>query len=242
MRFCGKCGTQIDDDSVSFCPSCGESLESIEEKQKEQLLTQLPTESKIVMDKPELIRRNYLIWFLLSLATGIFSIVYLYFNFEDLNRLDKYRENPEVPSTHFEADQLTRYLILMFVLGLFFVIPGLVMNLIIKKKKYDLLYNYLRYSPTKQKTMPISGKKYLNLSILTAFLILVGSLVYFLYFIPFISGTTWLYILLLLVSIASNIGGIVCAIFLRVHDYHWQQAYNERVLLLNPNAREVLLL
>jgi len=186
---------------------------------------------------PELVRRQFWLWYVLSLVTGIFYYVYLYMNYEDLNKLDKYRENKEVPSTYTD----TQKIIMLLVVGVLLSFVYVFIWLYLMRKKYDLLYNYIRYSPRKQEIIPMPGDKHTKIAVSGFILLYVSIGLPFLIYIPAINTVTFAWSLLILVAVLMFIGAIVCFFYLLVQENKWQQAYNERVLMINPNTPEVLL-
>jgi hypothetical protein len=220
--FCPNCGAENSKES-QFCGECGISL--IETTKPVQLESE--SEPFFNAERANLVRRSYLIWFLLTMVISAFNFVYLYFNFQDLNELDKATPNKEGPPIKTESDKIIIYMVLSLFIP-FFMFP-------VVYWKYDKLYKYLKANPMKQKTMPISGKKRLTYQILMFFFSLIGGVL--------ISVGTYFYdplILYILMPLGSVLllVGMGLGIYIIVCDYRWQEALNERILQINPNAPE----
>ncbi|MFW9922074.1 MAG: hypothetical protein ACFFDW_02170, partial [Candidatus Thorarchaeota archaeon] len=160
MPYCPSCGSEIGVEN-DYCPSCGANILKFTEKKTIEFEAPEQIPKQIL---PALYQRNYLIWFLLSIATGIFSFIYLYFIFDDLNKLDFYPKPKGVPSTAIEQNKLVLYFVFYIALSVT-IIGSFIMLYIIYSKKYSLLNNYLEAHPAKQSSHPITSKKYVGLMI-----------------------------------------------------------------------------
>ncbi|NHJ46476.1 MAG: zinc ribbon domain-containing protein [Asgard group archaeon] len=239
MTYCTNCGA-FNEDKYKFCKNCGESLYGDPKPQQVGAQTSFAytpdPKGPYAPKRTNLVRRNFLIWFVLSMATGIFNYIYMYYNFEDLNELDKQTPNKEGPSLYVDPSKMLIYM----VLGLF--IPFFLWVVIYWK--YEKLHKYIKYNnPENQRTIPMSGKKRIALYIVSfVFALLmtgagyvIGYLGFFYSYSTIILGVFIpLVIVFFIVAIGISIYTIIC-------DYRWQQAYNERVLLIDPNAEEKML-
>ncbi len=80
-------------------------------------------------------KRNSWIWFFISIFTfGIGSLIYTYYNFEDLNRLARYPKPNDVPSTETVSGTIA------VVLSLF---TGGIGAIVIGYLKFNKLHNHL---------------------------------------------------------------------------------------------------
>lgn len=243
MKYCPHCGAEIEGGG-NFCPICGaeisEEIPSEAPPSKEEYppgyQTETVTPRPPTQRLPQLERRNFWLWFLLSFVTGIFGIIYLYINISDLNKLDQYPKPKGVPSTHIDEDT-------MIILGVIGVVVGFLpfVMLYYNYLKFEKLHNYITYHPRKQEKVPISGGEYLKWTILIFVLFLIGTIVPVLgIVIPSVlgGGYTAVFIIMIILGIGFFIGGIVIAIKLVLKTAEWQEAYNERVLMIDPQAPE----
>jgi hypothetical protein len=189
-----------------------------------------------VTQKTDLVRRNYLIWFLLSMATGIFNYVYMYFNFEDLKALDRNTPNKEGPSLSVDTNKVIIYMVLSIFIP-FFIWA-------VTYWKFDKLHKYIQYNnPEQQKTIPLSGKKRLAILIVSFGLALLmtasGYIISYLGF--FYSYSTIILAIFIPLAVISFIVVMGLAVYTIICDYRWQQALNERILLIDPYAEEKML-
>ena len=247
MVYCPACGAEIGE-NIAFCPNCGAPVsgeKKIQMAQPEHAQFQQPQEPL-----PQLVQRNYLIWLLLSFVTGIFGLIYIYIVFEDLRNLDKHPKPKGVKSTYIDQSQYILYIVL-YVLGL-----AIIANYLIYSKKYGLFNDYLDTHPQKQTNLP--SRNYIKLMIgrdvllilMTGFMI-AGSLLIglsydyggYLTIVEIGPPTTAMLTLVPLLAMLFSIGGLcfigvmIIGIYLFVLDYRWQEAMNERVRMIDPNAR-----
>jgi hypothetical protein len=254
--YCPSCGAEIGD-HLTFCPKCGAQIVEAADKamplpppppeyaQKGHAQFQQPQQAL-----PQLVQRNYLIWFLLTFVTGIVGLIYLYIIFEDMKKLDQYPKPKGVPSITLDQNQLI-LIIVLYVLGL-----GLIANYIIYSKKYGMFNDYLDAHPQKQEKLP--SRNYIKLMIGRDIMFLLSGL--FFAVGPIVSaltidlGNTYLAIagtaplstamvtFVLFTVIFSVIGGLlvvggmIIAIYQIVLDFRWQEAMNERVRIVDPKA------
>ncbi|MEA2071492.1 MAG: zinc-ribbon domain-containing protein [Asgard group archaeon] len=242
MLYCPECGTYVEED-VRFCPNCGANIEIT----KQEIVSEPPEEQELTTLKqpsyepelPPLERRNFWIWFLLSIVTsGIGALIYSYINFEDMNKLNKYPKPARVPSI--ETDTST-YLILS-VVGLFLGFFPII-NLIYTYRKFNLLYKYITNHPQSQKNMPPKPSKFIwamVLSIVLPFLFSIPIIV--LSVIQGYSGSSQQIAFIIPIVFGSLMAviGIGLLIYFIILQVRWQDAYNERVLMIDPNAPENL--
>lgn len=180
-------------------------------------------------ERPSLKQRNFWLWFILFFVTfGIGYLVYLYLNYEDLNRLDLYPKPQSIPSTETE-----KILIIVLV-----ILTGGIGILLAHYVKFQKFHDYLKYHPQKQTQQCPSGLKVVIVSLFTG---CVSGLIA----VPFwvitsiLSGIfgnneiwTSSMIIALVFGILLGLGAIILASYLTVLNYRWQKAYNERVQLL----------
>ncbi len=183
---------------------------------------------------PVLVRRNFLIWWLLSFVASPLYMVYLYFNFEDMNNLELARPHKEGPSLVMNKDNIILYLVLSAFIPFF--------SIIVRYWKYDKFYNYLEFSSVKNQTMPISGKKQLGISIAMIVLLIIGAVLLNLLALPIVFNLMWLMGLFIGLGSVCIIAGMVLSFYYIYTEYIWQKAMNERVLMINPQAEEKTLL
>lgn len=178
---------------------------------------------KLTQQLPILNQRSFWLWLLLSIITlGIGGLIYLYLNLDDLNRLDKYPRPANVPSTKNETVILILLALCLPPIGLF----------IAMYVKFHKLQRYLAAHPVRGSQQVASGGKVLTIMLFSAFMSVASSLVYRIkmYFFPGPIGPV-VYVTTALIGIV----GLILAIVLLVYNYHWQEAYNERVRLLTEN-------
>ncbi len=247
MTYCPSCGAEIGD-HLEYCPSCGAQINA-EDKNKipkpghDEIQMAKSGHAQFQQELPQLVQRNYLIWFLLSYLTGVVMFIYMYFVFDDLNKLDKYPKPAGVKSTYLDQNTVILYIVLYF-LGF-----GIIANYLVNSKKYGMFNDYLDTHPQKQNKLP--SKKYIKLMIvrdILGFLMSgVGMVFYFIFLIGFDmlnigSGIpTFSNAMLIMSIIAIVLTGIcfvavmIIAIYLIVLDFRWQEAMNERVRIIDPN-------
>jgi uncharacterized integral membrane protein len=189
---------------------------------------------------PHLETRNYWIWFLLMFLFSPMGLIYTYVNLEDLKKLDKYPRPSYVPSTYVDP---TKWIIILIVTS--FIGLSAFVSIYINYLKFEKLHNYIKAHPQKQSTIPASGNKIIWLSILgflpglvALILVLIFALIplattsdpyAFLYSFSYPVGILIAISALAIVSIPLSI----IRLFLNAR---WQEAYNERVLMIDPTA------
>jgi len=259
LTFCPACGASIEEKDT-YCPFCGSP--TITEKKEEKSVTddlqkdvdfpeEVPppppqTYQPIAApgttsypqpvkstSAPQLEIRSFWMWFLLGMITfGIANFVYLYYNIEDLNKLDRHPRPAGVPSTHTDTSNMT----ILIIIGLFTGFLSIIM-IIATYMKHQKLHDYIKAHPQRQQTLPMSGSKYLVFSLCSGFIIgIVVSAVAIP--IAFIEDP------MLLVIIGPILYGVVglislgVAIYLLLASANWQKAYNERARMLCPGTPE----
>ncbi|MBD3191270.1 MAG: hypothetical protein GF308_11530 [Candidatus Heimdallarchaeota archaeon] len=251
MKYCPHCGFQIEEGK--FCPSCGAEIfeeppskvppatEEAEEEYSSKYQTETVEHRPPPEHLPQLERRNYWLWFLLSIVTGVFGIIYLYMNITDLNKLDRYPKPRGVPSTNIKEDT-------MIILGVIGLVVGFLPFVMIYYNylKFEKLHNYIMYHPRKQEKVPISGGEFLKQTILSYVLVLLGVIlpgIGISIAMAFLTGNSFIVVMIvmIIVGVCFFIAGIVISIKLIFKNAEWQEAYNERVLMLDPQAPEKLL-
>ena len=238
-----------------YCPKCGAEIVGIPAKKME---------SEVIMTQPghqqfeqatqvlqPLVQRNYLLWFLMSMLIPLFGLLYLYFCFEDLKKMDQYPKPQNVPSTTLEQNQFIIYIVL-YVLGL-----GIIANYMVYSKKYGMFNDYLDAHPRKQAKLP--SRNYIKLMIARDIMLLLSiiALTFGFMLVPagllivepegfygllgVASGISTL-ALFIIGIVLCVLGGLmfiaisIIGIYQIVLDHRWQEAMNERVLILCPNA------
>ncbi|MCK5046132.1 MAG: zinc-ribbon domain-containing protein [Candidatus Heimdallarchaeota archaeon] len=226
MKYCPECGNKNQDDHT-FCMNCGTALDQLEVK---SIPTLKPQPAPHQPSAPVLVRRNFLIWWLLSMVASPLYMVYLYFNFEDMNNLELARPHKEGPSLVTNKNNIILYLVLSAFIPFF--------TFIVRYWKYDRFYNYLEFSSVKNQTMPMSGKKQLGISIAMMILLIIGSVLLNLIALPIVFNLMWLMGLFIGLGAACLIVGMVLSFYYIYTEYIWQKAMNERILMINPHAEE----
>jgi len=267
MNYCKSCGAEIED-QITFCPSCGAEIGTEEKIQMTE--QEVSGEEKVQMAKPDhdqfqqpqqelpqLVQRNYIIWFLLNAIIPIFYLVYFYFVFDDLNKLDQHPKPAGVKSTFLEQNSLIIFIVLSL-LGL-----GLIANYLMYSKKYGMFNDYLDTHPQKQTKLP--SKNFIKLMIFRDVLLYSGLGLSFggafmFGFSPFSDGgffafhysiipnvdlgllatigmdpTFYIAIILIILGSLFLIGSSVISIYMIVLDFRWQEAMNERVAIIDKN-------
>ncbi len=236
MTFCTNCGAE-NKAKHKYCVYCSaplhdeKDMKEVSKKLKDTSLDYMP---RIATDYSNLVRRNYLIWYLFSIVISLFAYIYLYINFMDLNELDRLTPNKEGPSLKTDLNNLILELVLCLFIPFYIVV--------VYHRKYKLLNDYFEYNQKKQKIIPIEARKRTGLFILVFVLLLIstacltiGPVLMSIYYAPiFLAIFLPIGIVLALVCIGIGIYLIYC-------DYIWQKALNERILMINPNAEEKLL-
>ncbi len=262
MNYCKSCGAEIEV-NITYCPSCGADV-NIEEKIQttepevsgEEVQMAKPGHDQFQQPQqelPHLVQRNYLIWFLLNFVVPIAYLIYFYFVFDDLNKLDQYPKPAGNTSTKLEQNSMI-LIIVLYVLGL-----GLIANYILYSKKYGMFNDYLDTHPQKQTKLP--SKNFIKLMIFRDISLYLGLGLAFggaailgffagkgvdLFFsianvAPSIAATigfsSGLYagIILLVLGILLSIPSMIIGIYMIVLDFRWQEAMNERVSIIDPN-------
>lgn len=226
MKYCPECGNKNQDDH-SFCMKCGMVLDQLEKKSIPTLEPQARPQQPYA---PVLVRRNFLIWWLLSYIASPIYMVYLYFNFEDMNNLELAKPHKEGPSLEMDKDKMMLYLVLSVFIPFFIFI--------LRYWKYDKFYNYLEFNSVKNQTMPISGRKQLGLTIALFVMMISGSILVSLTALPIVFDEFWLMWVFIGVGGACMLVGMVLSFYFYYTEYIWQKAMNERVLMINPHAEE----
>ncbi len=226
LKYCPECGNKNQDDHT-FCMNCGSALDQLVVK---SIPTLEPQPAPYQPSAPLLVRRNFLIWWLLSMVASPLYMVYLYFNFEDMNNLELARPHKEGPSLETNKDNIILYLVLSAFIPFFIII--------VRYWKYDKFYNYLEYSSMKNQTMPISGKKQIGLLITMVSTLIIGSVLLNLIALPIVFNLIWLMGLFIGLGAACLLVGVVLSFYYIYTEYIWQKAMNERVLMINPQAEE----
>jgi hypothetical protein len=226
LTFCPECGNKIQDNH-RFCNKCGADINLLEKK---SIPTLEPQGRPYQPDAPVLVRRNYLIWWLLTYLVSPLAYLYLFYNFEDLNNLLQARPPKEGPSLFTDKNNVLMYIVLSVFIPFFIVI--------VRYWKYDKFYKYLEYSATKNQTIPLSGKKQLWLSIGMLILVMGGSTFFGLMGLPIVFYEMWLFGLFIGLGIALTLVGMGLGFYSIYAEYIWQKAMNEQVLMINPHAEE----
>ncbi|MBK5115078.1 MAG: zinc ribbon domain-containing protein [Candidatus Heimdallarchaeota archaeon] len=226
MTFCPECGNKIQENH-QFCNKCGADINLFEKKSIPSLE---PQARAYQPSAPALVRRNYLIWWLLTYLVSPFAYLYLYYNFEDLNNLVQVRPPKEGPSLITDKNSVLMYIILSVFIPFFIIV--------VRYWKYDKFYKYLEYSGTKIQTMPISGKKQLAYSIMLFVFLLTGIALLYMLYIPFVLNTVWLIGLFIGLGAACVLASMGFSFYFIYTEYIWQKAMNEQVLMINPHAEE----
>ena len=227
MTYCPECGSEIKGD-FRFCNNCGSDLQALEKGKVPTLKPQMQYQEPHAPNL--LVRRNFLIWWLLSYLASPIYMVYYYFNFEDLNKLVQARPNKEGPNLLTDKNNILIYIVLAVFIPFFIIV--------LRYWKYDKLHNYILYNEPKSKTIPDSGKKQIAISIMIFAFSLVGVAFFYLLNIPFIWGTSWMWGLFIGLGVAFVLVGVGFSFYFIYSEYIWQKAMNEQVLLINPYAEE----
>ncbi|MFX1537155.1 MAG: zinc-ribbon domain-containing protein [Promethearchaeota archaeon] len=251
--YCPFCGAEVSKEDV-FCPQCGSKLE-VPEKDTEKIgpiVSEDELTAKEQVDPsygypaqypptpqqaylPPLETRNFWAWYLLSLVSGgIAMLIYMYLNFEDLNKLAAYPRPREVPSPEVDTQLVLILFIVSFITG---GSGGSIVMIYLYYLKFQKLHDYLQYHPQKQETIPLEGTKIVILQIMSC----IGIVCFFpLFFIPvfLFLGNNVVFISLIILAVIAFIVLIGITIYFLIESAKWQQAYNERVLMINPNARQ----
>ncbi len=241
MPYCPSCGAPIDG-KHKFCMKCGSPIDYEPEKFRYvELAEQISLEQRL----PTLTTRQYWVWLILSWVTGIFSFVYLFFNFQDLTDLYKYPKSKETPSMRINFKDFIIPVVIVFVLTIAFGLFPIVLifvDIYFKHQKYQNLYTYIQFNHSKQqKTIPLSESKYLRLALSSLFCYLISAGIPFALFSPIILNTPYLLAIIIASSAIIFICGLGISIYLIVAEYNWQEALNERILIVNPNAEQKVL-
>lgn len=226
MKYCRECGEKNSDDS-SFCTKCGTQFALLKETGSAIV------EHKVITEQPRvapLVRRNFLLWWALSFVASPLYFVYIYFNFEDMNNLEERDVAKEGPSMKMEKDNIIMYMILSF------IIPFV--GIVVRYWKYDKFHKYLEYNYEKNQTMPISGKKYVWLTVIMILMLTIGSVLLNLLPLPFIFTSGLMLGLFIGISVLTLIVGMGISFYLIYIEHIWQKAMNERILMIDPNAEE----
>lgn len=235
MPYCPSCGAEIGD-HVEYCQNCGARVSVEKTKIHSEPIEQMPQKPSVGSELPELVQRNYIIWLILSIFTGIFGIIYLFIIIEDLNKLDKYPRPTNVPSTKIDTTTIIIWLVAGYLTGI--LLPFAMAYTY--HQIFGKLHNYIVAHPQKQTKNTVSGSYitkyyiflYIFVFLMTACLI-AGSVLFTM------MGYLTLYIALIVVGglISLIVSGM--GIYMYILQYKWQEAFNERVRIINPNARMV---
>ena len=264
LSFCPSCGASIDADKDTYCPFCGAPTKT--EKKEEKVATDylqteadFPAEPAKPMEpiaapgtitpvtsypatttttpgsrtSPQLEIRSFWMWFLLGIITfGIASIAYLYYNIKDLEKLAQHPAPAGVKSPTIDTSNL----LLFVIIGLFTGLLSLLM-LIGTYLKFQKLHEYIKSHPQKQHTLPVSGGKYLLISIGSS--LCIGMLSYGVA-IPasFIPDPATAVIVMVVMSVVLVLVSLGVSIYILIQSANWQKAYNERARMLCPGTPE----
>ncbi|NHJ04655.1 MAG: zinc-ribbon domain-containing protein [Candidatus Heimdallarchaeota archaeon] len=237
MPFCQNCGAEIGDHIV-YCPQCGAevSAEKVIKGAQQKSAIDMPPRTYVNESLPELVQRNYLLWLVLSIVTGIFSFIYLYFIIEDLNKLDNYPRPKNVPSTKIDTTQVIIWLVVGYVTGI--LLPFAMVY--IYSQTFGKLYDYINSHPMKQTKNTVSGRYITAFFIIEfTFILLMTAGIIVAAILGPLYGNYALFIGVIIASVLMTL--IVCGmgIYMYILQYRWQEAFNERVRIINPNARMV---
>ncbi|MHA1308873.1 MAG: zinc-ribbon domain-containing protein [Candidatus Heimdallarchaeota archaeon] len=228
MKYCRECGSENTEDS-SFCTKCGTQFALVDENGKALQVT----EQTIEQAKPVLYRRNFLLWWVISFVASPIYLVYLYYNFEDLNAIEENDPSGEGSSMKTKRDTIMIWLILSY------FIPFI--GHVVRYWKFDKLHKYLSFNTETNQTMIMSGKKRLWIGLLASFFVTAGTTLLYMLYLPYVTyiSLTWLQFGLFLgIGLFLVLVGMVIAFYLIYQEYIWQKAMNERILMINPNAEE----
>ncbi len=228
MKYCRECGEKNTLDST-FCTKCGTQFALVDEKGKELQATE-PTIEQV---KPVLYRRNFLLWWVITFVAAPIYLLYLYYNFEDMNTLEEIDTSREGSSMRTEKDKILIFLILSY------FIPFI--GHVVRYWKFDKFHKYLSYNAETNQTMIMSGKKRLWIGLLFSFFVTAGTTLLYMLYLPYATSIplTWLqYGLFLGIGLFLILVGLIIAFYLIYQEYIWQKAMNERILMINPNAEE----
>lgn len=173
--------------------------------------------------------RNYLLWVGLGIITvGICFLVYLYLNFEDLEKHSHYPLEIKAKPIKVNPSSL---LILFFIAICFLFIPIL---WYMYYTKYSSLYNHIREQ--KKETAPVKILHpvfYMIPLVLSHLLALVPTIIFWISEINIqtvFSGWYW----------AITAGVIICTLVTFILDYLWQKAFNQhsKIAMINLNVIE----
>ena len=240
MSKCSFCGTELLEGDL-FCHSCGSPVESdtgIKPPQQEQLgYAQSAQKAFSGYSKPittsyqPLIARKFILWYLLSMLFGPLIYVYLYFNFQDLDRLYQYNRPSSIPAMNIDINKI----FIIGAIGLFcgfgiFYIPY------IYYLKWEKLHRYIEHSEIKPNTRPASGKQVLVVMIVNTLISIVAAVLYAVFstILQFSSSMPLLYMGIMYVAIM--IPAIIFGIYFLIQSYRWQEAYNEIAFRICPNT------
>jgi hypothetical protein len=230
MPYCQSCGTEVEE-YVKFCPKCGARIADGTEKEAVE-----PVIREEQRRYPPLVQRNYLIFFLLNMVTGVFGFIYLYLIFEDLDKMAEYPRPEGVPSPRADKDQLLILLIVSILLSGTVIAP-IIIQFIIVHRKYSALNDYIRAHPIKQETYPLETKKVMWLmGGIIILLFLSGAFIASGVLIVVFTNIFWIVFISYPLAGLCFLGIIAIGIYLVIQDFRWQDAMNERVRILDPNA------
>ncbi|MHA1557739.1 MAG: zinc-ribbon domain-containing protein [Candidatus Heimdallarchaeota archaeon] len=221
MYKCKNCGTEVLAGN-SFCHNCGIQIESDSGfKQPDQ--EYLNQKKQFVVTQQPLIARNFWYWYLLSMLLSPLMYLYLYYNFEDLKKLDEYTRPSDAPPMNIDTNKI-------LILGAVAIFCGLSPFIMpyIYYLKFEKLYQYVEAHPSKQQTRPVSGKKFAAFYIVYFILTMIVYTIMMLGIYVFkYSSTTGYLIFIVCISAFSFVTAIAFVIYFVVHSNKWQNAYNE---------------
>jgi len=260
LSFCPSCGASIEKDKDTYCPFCGAPTKT-EKKAEKPVTDYLQTEvefpakpmepiaapggyptgtsypAAVAPDPqglPQLEIRSFWMWTLLGIVTfGIASFIYLYYNIEDLNKLDQYPKPAGVPSTRIDTSNMLIIVLIGFFTGFISIIM-----LIATYMKFEKLYKYVQAHPQRQQTMPVSGGRLILTSIISSFCL--GILSFGIY-LPILIIPEDPMLATMIVGIIGGVVGLIAigfSIYMLTLSAKWQTAYNERARILCPGTPE----
>ena len=229
MSNCQYCGAELIEGDL-FCHACGSPVRKagdFKQPQQEYITKAQPI---YVIRKP-LIARNFILWYLISMVASPLMMIYLYFNFQDLNNLDEFERPTKVPVMDIN---MTTILILM-VLG--FLGLGIFTFPYLYYLKWEKLYQYLESDPNKQKNKIDSGKKIAGIYAGYMALVILFSIGYALFsvFAPMYSFNAMIIIMVVFYLIVIG-GSLGFAVYYLIQSYRWQEAYNELAYRICPET------
>ncbi|MHA1442838.1 MAG: hypothetical protein ACTSPK_13405, partial [Candidatus Heimdallarchaeota archaeon] len=125
---------------------------------------------------------------------------------------------------------------IIVIIGLFTGLISIIM-LIATYLKFQKLHEYIKSHPQRQQTLPVTGGRYLLISIGSSFCI--GMLSYGVA-IPaaFIPDPFIAMIVMVVMSVVLGLVSLGVSIYILIQSANWQKAYNERARMLCPGTPE----